>query len=221
MIDSEPYTYEIRLKGKKSLFFAIDESEVVTFRFKTRKKMSYDDLYAFCFKLQYTYNKTLDSYFVKDYISKYDIYDIQVKTTRWKPIEDYETLEKDNEAFLARGLEENETVVEVLYSQKERNTDNDIFIERLLSLYFKDKSVSKCINLVVKKDNYDEWGFVNINQYNKKLGFIPNDRQIKSFDSLRNDAIPAIRLACFDNIRHWVANIDSVTAESAYEQYMN
>lgn len=221
MIDSEPYTYEICLKGKKGLLFAIDESEVVTFRFKTRKKMSYDDLYAFCFKLQYAYNKTLDSYYVKDFISKYDIYDIQSKVTHWKLIEDYEALEKDNEAFLARELEENETVVEILYSRKEMDTDNDIFVERFLSLYFKDEAVSKCINLVVKKDNYDEWGFVNINQYNKELGFVPNDRQIKSFDSLRNDAIPAIRLACFDNIRHWVANIDSLTAESAYEQYIN
>ena len=222
--NSDFYDYQIRLKGKKMLQFATSESKIVSFHFKSKQKITYEDLYKICFKLQYACFKTdnhfvFDKFLISEYIKQYDISDISADISFWIPLKTYGDLEKDNEAFLSVPSKDKETIVELVYGQNGRMSESDYFLESFFTLRIKNKNVSKCVNLVVKEDDEDQWGFINIHRYNRELGFMPYCNDKKAFDSIRGDNIPNFHAACFEPIRYWMCNIEDVDAEKAYLQF--
>lgn len=224
--DTNPdyYSYKIRLKGKKSLQFATSENKIVTFHFKSKQEITYEDLYKTCFKLQYACFKTdnhfvFDEFLMSEYIKQYDISDISADISFWVPLKTYGDLEKDNEAFLSVPSKDKETIVELIYGQNGKMSESDYFLESFFTLRIKDKNVAKCVNLVVKEDDEDQWGFTNIHQYNRELGFMPYCNDKRAFDSIRGDNIPSFHTVWFEPIRYWMCNIEDIDAEKAYLQF--
>ena len=131
--NSDFYDYQIRLKGKKMLQFATSESKIVSFHFKSKQKITYEDLYKICFKLQYACFKTdnhfvFDKFLISEYIKQYDISDISADISFWVPLKTYGDLEKDNEAFLSVPSKDKETIVELVYGQNGRMSESDYFL---------------------------------------------------------------------------------------------
>lgn len=224
--DTNPdyYSYKIKLKGKKSLQFATSENKIVTFHFKSKQKIAYEDLYKICFKLQYTCYRinnqfAFDDFLMSEYIKQYDISDISADISFWVPLKTYGDLEKDNEAFLSVPPKDKETIVELIYGQNGKMSESDYFLESFFTLRIKDKNVAKCVNLVVKEDDEDQWGFTNIHQYNRELGFMPYSNDKRAFDSIRGDNIPSFHAVWFEPIRYWMCNIEDIDAEKAYLQF--
>ena len=222
--NSDSYDYQIRLKGKKSLQFATSENKIVSFHFKSKQKITYEDLYKICFKLQYACFKTdnhfvFDEFLMSEYIKQYDISDISADISFWVPLKTYGDLEKDNEAFLSVPSKDKETIVELIYGQNGKMSESDYFLESFFTLRIKDKNVAKCVNLVVKEDDEDQWGFTNIHQYNRELGFMPYSNDKRAFDSIRGDNIPSFHAVWFEPIRYWMCNIEDINSEKAYLQF--
>ena len=215
------YSYQIRLKGEKGLQFATSENKIVTFHFKSKQKITYEDLYKICFKLQYTCYKidnqfVFDDFLMSEYIKQYDISDVSANISFWVPLKTYGDLEKDNETFLSVPSKDKETTVELVYGQNGKMSESDYFLESFFTLRIKDKNVAKCVNLVVKEDDEDQWGFTNIHQYNRELGFMPYSNDKRAFDSIRGDNIPSFHAVWFEPIRYWMCNIEDIDAEKAY-----
>ena len=224
--DTNPdyYSYKIKLKGKKMLQFATSENKIVSFHFKSKQKIVYEDLYKICFKLQYACFKTdnhfvFDEFLMSEYIKQYDISDISADISFWIPLKTYSDLEKDNEAFLSVAPKDKETIVELVYGQNGKMSESDYSLESFFTLRFKDQNVSKCINLVTKEDEEDKWGFVNIHQYNRELGFMPYSNHKRAFDSIHGDNIPYFHAVWFEPIQYWMCNIEDIDAEKAYLQF--
>lgn len=222
--NSDEYSYQIRLKGKKALQFATSENKIVSFHFKSKLKITYEDLYKICFKLQYTCYKinnqfVFDDFLMSEYIKQYDISDVSVDISFWAPLKTYSDLEKDNESFLSIPPKDKEIIIELVYGQNGINSGTDYYLESFFTLRLKDQNISKCINLVVKEDEEDQWGFVNIHQYNRELGFMPYCNDIQAFDSIHNDNIPYFRAVWFEPIRYWMCNIEDIDSEKAYLQF--
>ena len=221
---SDYYSYQIRLKGEKELQFATSENKIVTFHFKAKQKITYEDLYKICFKLQYVCYKidnqfVFDKFLMSEYIKQYDISDISANISFWIPLKTYGDLEKDNEAFLSVPPKDKETIVELVYGQNGVNSETDYYLESFFTLRFKNQIVSKCINLVTKEDEEDQWGFVNIHQYNRELGFMPYSNDKRAFDSIHGDDIPCFHAVWFEPIRYWMCNIEDIDSEKAYLQF--
>lgn len=219
--NSDSYDYQIRLKGEKGLQFATSENKTVSFHFKSKQKITYEDLYKICFKLQYACFKTdnqfvFDEFLMSEYIKQYDISNISADISFWVPLKTYGDLEKDNEAFLSVPSKDKETTVELVYGQNGKMSESDYFLESFFTLRIKDKNVAKCVNLVVKEDDEDQWGFTNIHQYNRELGFMPYSNDKRAFDSIRGDNIPSFHAVWFEPIRYWMCNIEDIDAEKAY-----
>ena len=222
--NSDYYSYKIKLKGKKGLLFATSENKIVTFHFKTKQKITYEDLYKICFKLQYTCYRinnqfAFDDFLMSEYIKRYDITDVSVDISFWVPLKTYSDLEKDNEAFLSVAPKDKETIVELVHGQNGVSSETDYYLESSFTLRVKDRNVSKCINLITKEDEEDQWGFVNIHQYNRELGFMPYSNDKRAFDSIHGDNIPYFHAVYFEPIRYWMCNIKDIDAEKAYLQF--
>lgn len=218
------YSYQIRLKGEKGLQFATSENKIVTFHFKSKQKIAYEDLYKTCFKLQYACFKTdnhfvFDEFLMSEYIKQYDISDISADISFWVPLKTYGDLEKDNEAFLSVPPKDKETIVELIYGQNGKMSESDYFLESFFTLRIKDKNVAKCVNLVVKEDDEDQWGFTNVHRYNRELGFMPYSNDKRAFDSIHGDNIPYFHAVWFEPIQYWMCNIEDIDAEKAYLQF--
>lgn len=215
------YSYQVRLKGKKGLQFATSENKIVTFHFKSKQRITFEDLYKICFKLQYACYKidnqfVFDEFLVSESVKKYNISDISADISFWTPLKTYIDLEKDNELFLSVAPKDKETVIELIYGQNGTFSESDYFLESFFSLRMKNQNVSKCINLVVKEDEEDQWGFVNIHQYNRELGFMPYCNDKRAFDSIRDDNIPYFYAVWFEPIQYWMCNIEDINSEKAY-----
>lgn len=222
--NSDSYDYKIRLKGKKSLQFATSENKIVTFHFKSKRKITYEDLYKICFKLQYACYKiddrfVFDEFLVSESVKKYDISDISVGISFWVPLKTYTDLEKDNESFLSVAPKDKETVIELVHGHNEIISQSDYYSENFFSLRVKSQNIAKCINLVMKEDEDDQWGFVNIHQYNRELCLMPYSNDKRAFDSIHGDNIPYFYAVWFEPIQYWMCNIEDINSEKAYSHF--
>ena len=131
----------------------------------------------------------------------------------------YGDLEKDNESFCLYHQRIKKQLLSWYMDKMEECQNQTIFLESFFTLRIKNKNVSKCVNLVVKEDDEDQWGFTNIHRYNRELGFMPYCNDKKAFDSIRGDNVPYFHTIWFEPIQYWMCNIEDIDAEKAYLQF--